>query len=475
MSFLSTFYNRKHDHITRSNDSVIIGTQNPIPELLEENNQNNDNQNTQNHEMNEKTDEKGTNTENQNQNAQKFITHIVREGENLQDIADQYSIPLSLLKSINRIFNHDLTTTPGEELKILTDIKLAENLKPISVTLYDAKVAENNVNGKLSLKDFKLIFKPKTFMGKKLIINLAGYLESTVMLSPDDIIVNKNNLSDDSEIMILVLNYLSDPSNHKSMITNYFKGIKKELENYQIEIIKAADIIQAQNNINHPNPDSIAYTYKEPETNSSMSTFNLKVSQQPESSVKPYSSLVSTKSRMRMFLPKIDLQGESNILNMRGTDIFNIRKQLPRRFQNSNWNLLYQMSIHGVSTQVLFSLTADQRPLLLLIKTNYGEAIGSFLSTGFTLSDNFYGNGEIFVFKLQPTFEAYHWDPSSENKSFIFTSLENITIGGGGTSSIFIDRNLLKAFSEPCSTFHSPSLTSQQHFEVHEMEVWKVG
>ncbi|OHT12171.1 TLD family protein [Tritrichomonas foetus] len=488
-SFSSRFFNHHH-HISREHNEFIIGTQNPIilpssDEPCDETSPNPDSKpigDEDDKEIPIEEDEYGRSSIPIASSLPKFtspksyfVDHEVKEGETLQTIAEKYKIPVSLLKSANRIYGE--TVNPGEILKIVLDMKVSNEVEPINVSLFDAKDEANNLKGKLYLKDFFIVFKPNSIIAKKIRINLVGHLESAVMPHPD--------VGPDGEMLfVLVVNYLKDPNDHHSMCTHCFTGHKRDLEKYQCEILKAADLAQVQNNYKAPNPDAIAYSENGQTTENNRLIVKIDLSPPSDSSLQPHQlskksskSMIYPKSKTRssmIFLPKIEfLNGKSDIFSP--TDIFNLRKKLPRRYQNSNWSLLYKMSIDGSSVATLFSKTEKQKPLLLFIKTNKNEVIGSFISAGFTIGDNYNGSGETFVFSLQPTFDAYMWNSVGSNNFFVSASKTDIRIGGGGATAIYIDGNMLKAVSEPCPTFGSPSLTSDPHFKVYDLEIWKVA
>ncbi|OHT08834.1 hypothetical protein TRFO_22596 [Tritrichomonas foetus] len=170
-------------------------------------------------------------------------------------------------------------------------------------------------------------------------------------------------------------------------------------------------------------------------------------------------------------MPNIEiLNGTSEILLPE--DFTSLRTSLPYRYKNGNWRLLFQLSRDGCSYSSFFKRTENLYPIVLVLKTDNNERIGAFASRGFQFSQQYYGSGETFVFKLTPKYEFYTW--SQANKYFIASSEEEISIGGGGSSAIWIDGNLLSAFSESCSTFNSPGLTSNYNFKINDLEAWKI-
>ena len=98
-------------------------------------------------------------------------------------------------------------------------------------------------------------------------------------------------------------------------------------------------------------------------------------------------------------LQPIQLIGSSLIFHE--NDIDDIRKYLPFIHQNHNWFRLYALSSDGTSFTALYHSTYRSYPLILVILTNTGERIGSYLSKGIQVQNHYYGTGESFVFKLQ--------------------------------------------------------------------------
>lgn len=164
------------------------------------------------------------------------------------------------------------------------------------------------------------------------------------------------------------------------------------------------------------------------------------------------------------------INGPSEIVTI--DDITQIRRSLPYRFRNSSWHLIYRLSNDGSSYYTFYRKTEKKIPLVLLILTDKDEKIGSYLSKGIHISSRYYGSGESFVFHFSPRFESFKW--SQENDYFISSPEDQILIGGGGASAIWIDSGMSSAFSGECATFASPSLTSEPNFKILNIEVWSL-
>lgn len=114
-------------------------------------------------------------------------------------------------------------------------------------------------------------------------------------------------------------------------------------------------------------------------------------------------------------------------------------------------------------------------PVLILITDlkDPQSTFGAYLSeTPKIFSESFRGTGETFVFKLRPGgFVKYPW--TGENNYFFRLTQESLIVGSGdGHSALWIDSELCKGRSMPCSTFDNNQLTDQQDFTIKVLECW---
>ncbi|CAI6005305.1 unnamed protein product [Closterium sp. NIES-64] len=110
---------------------------------------------------------------------------------------------------------------------------------------------------------------------------------------------------------------------------------------------------------------------------------------------------------------------------------------LPARLRTSPWRLLYSTARDGIRCLGV-SPTRKWRPM-----------------------DRYYGNGECFVFQVQPSVLAYRW--ARTNSYFMLSSNAMLAVGGGNHHSLLLYADLLTGASAPCDTFgqrhpcqHSP-------------------
>ncbi|TPX69981.1 hypothetical protein SpCBS45565_g02033 [Spizellomyces sp. 'palustris'] len=172
--------------------------------------------------------------------------------------------------------------------------------------------------------------------------------------------------------------------------------------------------------------------------------------------------------------------------------------------------LLFTTKEHGTHVNNLFRRTQDRAPLILLVETTEGAVFGAFLSHAWPgegeRTGEWYGNGETFLFTLEPYAKLYPWvgrthtiietespdgdlsesaaSPSSiyttdyvrdRASMFIMIAKKQIYIGAGGSSTgLFLNETLTAGDTGPCQTFENAPLTGskEKQFECHVVEVF---
>lgn len=330
----------------------------------------------------------------------KPFSYTIREGDTLQNISDKFHIKESIIKKTNPnvIFNTKLNE--GEVIQLFPDYGDSQKVHPIEVFVYDQKNKTDGLPGKLYIKKHNLIFSRKSLFHHHHRINLGGYLESSILPYPSQNLEQMN-------LTILLLNYLKDPSDKSTSVTECFVGQKDEMERLRYEIIKTADFHQEKVNYKPPDPNSISYSQEFAE-NAGIQTTKRRKSfigkgkdkkKDDEDKIKsaPSCGVVQT---MKIFLPQIQfLGGQLDVITK--TDVFLVRKKLPPRYQNSNWTCLYKTSDDGFLLKTFFRKVANKWPLLMFIKTFDGDVIGAYIPSGLMNSSSFYGTIETFVFRFK--------------------------------------------------------------------------
>jgi len=113
-----------------------------------------------------------------------------------------------------------------------------------------------------------------------------------------------------------------------------------------------------------------------------------------EEIVRKSSTIPSHKHAM---IPKI--QGESQILNLEQfTELINCAPEL---YQTLDWQLIYSTALDGTSYHNLLRRTQNEYPTLIVIKDENDFVFGAYCSNELWFSDNFYGNGETFLYTFR--------------------------------------------------------------------------
>lgn len=336
------------------------------------------------------------------------------------------------------------------------------NFTSIYVTHFnpEKKNEENSSKrGQLTFEDNNLVFLSEDEMND-IQIPLIGHIESALMPHPSNFKAEGSR-----SLRLLSLTYLPDIKKVSEFLSIYFAADQKILRPFLLFLISKAQNIQREQKFKPPNlkiintPDFLNYgisnnpTVKKTEQKYLYKNARLPPLPKPK------------------IMPKIKMNGESSIL--KEEDTLSIRKAFPIRYQSSEWNLLFKLSNDGCSYLTFYHKIEEEDPIVLVLTSDSGDRIGAYLPTPLKPSTHYYGSVDSFVFQLDPSFSTYKW--SKSNQYFISSTREELSIGGGGNSAIWVDGYFNKAFSGDCSTFNSPQLTKKPHFSISEVEVWKIG
>eukprot|EP01065_Artemidia_motanka_P022139 TRINITY_DN2635_c0_g1_i1.p1 TRINITY_DN2635_c0_g1~~TRINITY_DN2635_c0_g1_i1.p1 ORF type:complete len:807 (+),score=215.19 TRINITY_DN2635_c0_g1_i1:58-2421(+) len=152
-----------------------------------------------------------------------------------------------------------------------------------------------------------------------------------------------------------------------------------------------------------------------------------------------------------------------------------LARELPRRYQDLDWVLVYSSRIHGCSIVTFYRMTADAGPNLFVCQDMSGGVFGAFTLDSYSLRrPGWYGTGETFVWKVcedKSEVEAWRW--AYHNQFFVMSRSQGVTFGGGGSPALAIEGDLMdRGTSGVCQTFDSKPLSQQTDFNVCCVEVW---
>lgn len=379
------------------------------------------------------------------------LTYEVQPNDSLSSISLKFRVTVAWIKLLNP--NLDSNIHPGQSIIIMKPEILDE-----CITIKNIKVfpAEANDKGILRCDKVSLRYLPDSSYGKPLVINLLGHLESAIMPHPTFMLTpGFTDPFADNALSLFVISYITDFNTNK-FETISFEGLRGDLLKLHHNLLLKAEAAQSAKQFVVPDINSAAAQRRNrtisdltPEMNAHRNATNKK----------------------RNKLRQINVVGSNKILTLQ--EMEEIRLCLPYQYINAGWKLLFQLSNDGSSYLSFFEKTRNIQPVVLLILTDKKEKIGAYISKGLKVQRNFYGNGETFVFKYHPTFSYYRW--TNANQYFVSSSKDEIAIGGGGASALWVDSCFISAISEPCPTFNSPALTSVPHFKIVDCEVWQLS
>jgi len=141
-----------------------------------------------------------------------------------------------------------------------------------------------------------------------------------------------------------------------------------------------------------------------------------------------------------------------------------------------NWRFLYSTVSHDRSLAELTSRITYQGPTILVIKTADGSMFGAHASTSWCDTEGgWVGNGECFLFSIQPKMAVFHSTGKDENFQMLTSDL--LALGGSqGNFGLELGADLTSGCSSGnIETFHSIQMTGGSSFEVSHVEVWGLG
>ena len=168
--------------------------------------------------------------------------------------------------------------------------------------------------------------------------------------------------------------------------------------------------------------------------------------------------------------PGSPVQQPSYILN--ADTISFLVDALPSSCKDYSWVRTFSLGTEGKSFSHFSRKIKGYVRSLIVIKDSAGAVFGGFASEPWdiNLREDYYGTGECFVFSLKPTMGIFRW--TTRNSLFMMFNDLAIAMGGGGSFSFYLDRDLFNGSSGPCETFGSPMLSSKEKFTCVDLEVW---
>jgi len=137
-----------------------------------------------------------------------------------------------------------------------------------------------------------------------------------------------------------------------------------------------------------------------------------------------------------------------------------------------NWRFLYSTISHGRSLDEMVSKISYKGPTIMVIKDTDGNMFGAHASTSWCDTEGgWVGNGECFIFSIQPKMAIFHSTGKDEN--FQMLSKDLLALGGQpGNFGLELNNDLTSGSSSgSIETFHTTRLTSGPTFDIEHVEV----
>ena len=138
--------------------------------------------------------------------------------------------------------------------------------------------------------------------------------------------------------------------------------------------------------------------------------------------------------------------------------------------------MLYSVLNDGADLNSFYARVQGCKYTVLIVETINGEIFGGFNSSEWMISPNFYGSGESFLFKFNEedgSCDRYPW--TGDNEFFVFSSHDQIAMGGGGHGFGFVlDCDFATGESFCSATFGNELLVKKEKgaFRIKNVEVW---
>merc|ERR1719410_2156703 len=137
-----------------------------------------------------------------------------------------------------------------------------------------------------------------------------------------------------------------------------------------------------------------------------------------------------------------------------------------------DWRFLYSSQTHARSLEELMSRVLYKGPTVLVVKDTDGNVFGAHASTSWCDTEGgWVGNGECFLFSIQPKMAVFH--SSGKDENFQQLTGEHLALGGGqGKFGLELDADLSSGRSSgDIDTFLCIQMSKDSSFEIAHVEV----
>jgi len=165
-------------------------------------------------------------------------------------------------------------------------------------------------------------------------------------------------------------------------------------------------------------------------------------------------------------------RGDSDIMTVK--DVLYLQYKMPDRHSMERWEMVYSTTKNGISINTFYTKVVERAPTLIVVEDSNHHVFGCYASEPWVKTNQeYYGNGESFLFKIKPVCKVFKW--SKINDYFMFSSKDFISMGGGGDGyGIWLDSDFDNGSTATCETFLNEPLSATEQFRVLRVEVWSI-
>jgi hypothetical protein len=173
----------------------------------------------------------------------------------------------------------------------------------------------------------------------------------------------------------------------------------------------------------------------------------------------------------------------------------NLARWLPPSLKSTKLDLIYSTEKHGRSLTSFYKECQRAKNTVILVEAIIGDhssTIGMFASYAWSKNCHSLGDGECFMFRMNPDPQCFYWFPKAPDVSGTIDDMEHqtlreqvmiarsdyIAMGSNreGTNGLRLDRDLIKGESYSAAGFDNDLLPGQlqKTFEIGFVEVYQL-
>ncbi|CAF1202554.1 unnamed protein product [Adineta steineri] len=160
---------------------------------------------------------------------------------------------------------------------------------------------------------------------------------------------------------------------------------------------------------------------------------------------------------------------------------------IPARLTEFQPERIYSSNIHGRRLRTLYDHVEFHEHCFIIIRNELEEIFGAFCSSQFSLRSKtrtWFGTGESFLFTLKPKRQVFKWigyqkysmgHTKPYEDYFIYADDERLQIGGSKEAldiGLCIQQDLNQGSTKQCDTYANKPLSTNEHFQIMEIEVF---